>query len=61
MKRDHKHFLKQDIMALVLLYVISLSLIYIKEPNSWQEMFPTLIRFFYLREAVRKMDTERDV
>lgn len=42
-KRNHKQFLKQDIMALVLLNVISLSLIYIKETNSCQEMFPTLI------------------
>lgn len=42
-KRNHKQFLKEDAMALVSLHVISLSLIYIKETNSWQEMFPALV------------------
>jgi len=42
-KRNHKQLLKQDVMALVLLHVIGLSLIYIKETNSWQEMFPTVV------------------
>lgn len=40
-KGNHKQFLKQDIMALVLLHVISLSLISSKEANSWHEMFPS--------------------